>query len=119
MWQYSQWLKVLSQNGLCIGSGYAGHGVGKDKPEYEAVRNVGPIPSGRYKIGIPYTHPRLGPLVMNLTPVGHNARGRTDFRIHGDNSRRPGEASEGCIVLGPELRRKIAQSRDYDLEVTR
>lgn len=98
---------------------YSGKGYGKNKPEFESVRNVGPIPAGRYKIGIAYTHPRKGPLVMKLTPVGHNARGRTDFLIHGGSKLHPGDSSEGCIVLDIEYRRNIAESHDYELEVTR
>lgn len=120
MWQYSQKWKVLKRNNIYVGnSEYSGKGDGKNNPQFEAVRNIGPIPAGHYKIGQSYTHPRKGPLVMSLTPVGHNARGRTGFLIHGESIRHPGDASEGCIILGPDLRRKIAESRDYDLEVTR
>jgi hypothetical protein len=39
--------------------------------------------------------------------VGHNARGRTLFRIHGDSVKQPGEASSGCIILGRTLREAI------------
>ncbi len=52
---------------------------------------------------------------MNLDPVGHDALGRTDFRIHGDNVNH--DASHGCIILGPLIRRAIADSADKVLEV--
>ena len=54
---------------------------------------------------------------MNLDPVGHNAHGRTHFRIHGNNA--SNDASEGCIVLPPAVRRLIAGSADNRLEVVR
>jgi hypothetical protein len=53
---------------------------------------------------------------MNLDPVdGTNTFGRSLFRIHGDNARH--DASEGCIILGPSIRKLIAASGDHDLEV--
>ena len=77
----------------------------------------GPIPRGTYDIGASYRHSVLGPVVMNLDPVAHNARGRTHFRIHGDNA--SNDASEGCIVLPPNVRRLIEGSADRRLEVVR
>lgn len=54
---------------------------------------------------------------MVLSPDGHNAHGRTAFLIHGDSRTNPGNASEGCIVLPPAVRIRIAQSGDTTLEV--
>jgi hypothetical protein len=54
---------------------------------------------------------------MNLSPIGHNAHGRTAFRIHGDSRLRPGTASEGCIVLPLAIRQKIADSNDKEIFV--
>ena len=34
---------------------------------------------------------------MNLTPLGHNALGRTGFMIHGNNVQ--DNASQGCVIL--------------------
>jgi hypothetical protein len=48
--------------------------------------------------------------VFDLTPEGHSALGRTEFLIHGDSKKNPGSASEGCIVLSPEIRGRIAES---------
>jgi hypothetical protein len=54
---------------------------------------------------------------MTLTPVGHNAHGRTHFLIHGDSITDPGNASQGCIVLRKKLREAIAVSGDTVIEV--
>ena len=54
---------------------------------------------------------------MSLTPVGHLAHGRTAFLIHGDSIKHPGDASEGCIILGPHIRTRIAASGDTVLNV--
>lgn len=116
-WQYDQSSGELRLNGALMGKGYAGTGAGRDNPDMEDVAYVGPIPRGDYDIGPAYSHPSLGPVVMNLDPVGHTARGRTHFRIHGDNT--SNDASEGCIILGPSIRKKIAASADRKLEVVR
>ena len=97
-------------NGTFEGTGYSGHAEGRNNPELEWKPNIGPIPRGRYKIGKPYFHPRLGPLTFNLEPMGHSACNRTDFRIHGNNA--ANDASQGCIVLGRSLRSFIASILD-------
>ena len=78
-WQYDQSSGELRLNGALMGKGYAGTGAGRDNPDMEDVAYVGPIPRGDYDIGPAYSHPSLGPVVMNLDPVGHTARGRTPF----------------------------------------
>ena len=56
--------------------------------------------------------------LMTSTPFTFcKAHGRTLFRIHGNNQRN--DASEGCIVLPPNVRRLIAVSADRRLEVVR
>jgi hypothetical protein len=85
----------------------------------QAVRNVGPIPQGRYQIGNPRHTALHGPRVMDLTPVGHDALGRNHFLIHGGRRNGvPGNASTGCIILGPDIRNQINASGDRDLIVT-
>jgi hypothetical protein len=54
---------------------------------------------------------------MDLTPLGHNANGRSDFRIHGDNSTHT--ASTGCIILPPHVRQQISASGDNVIDVVR
>ncbi len=116
-WQYSQSTGRLTQNGQPIAMGYSGAGVGKNNPGAEQQRNVGPIPRGAYTIGIPGDHPEKGPITMRLTPVGHNARGRNGFLIHGDSIKNPGNASQGCIILNRAIRNRISASGDRALEV--
>jgi Protein of unknown function (DUF2778) len=119
-WQYSQSTGRLTHDGRDVGGGYSGHGDdGQNNPTMEAVRNVGPIPRGSYRIGPQHSHPSKGPVVMGLAPVGHTAHGRTGFLIHGDSVRAPGTASEGCIVLRRNIRQMIADSGDAVLEVVR
>lgn len=48
---------------------------------------------------------------------GTQTFGRTAFRIHGDSISNPGTASEGCIILPPNIRIMIIQSGDTDLKV--
>lgn len=94
-----------------VGTGYAGMGPGYNNPSMENVPFQGPIPGGEWQIGPAYQHPSKGPLTMNIDPTGNTAtHGRTDFRIHGDNSCMCRTASEGCIVLGPSVRKTIAQT---------
>lgn len=114
-WQYDQSSGELSYNGNIIATGYAGKGAAKNDPAKENIPFQGPIPKGKYTIGPVYAHKTLGPVVMNLDPVGHNALGRTLFRIHGDNS--TSTASEGCIIMPRFAREKISTSTDKMLIV--
>lgn len=116
-WEYSQSTGQLSRDGQPIGIGYSGRGTGRNNPALERMRNLGPIPQGRYRIGTQYTHPTKGPITMTLTPVAHTAHGRTHFLIHGDSTRHPGDASEGCIVLNRHVRQTIAASGDTEIRI--
>lgn len=98
-----------------IGKGYSGTDVGRDNPEAENLREVGAIPRGKWRIGLAYTHNKLGVLCMNLAPIGHNAFGRSSFRIHGDNKKN--DASTGCIILNRKIRQMISDSNDTSLIV--
>lgn len=55
--------------------------------------------------------------MLPLKAYGHTALGRTAFQIHGDKIADPGNASTGCIILGPTIRPKIANSGDDILKV--
>lgn len=116
MWTYDQSSGELRHDGEFEGTGYSGTGIGRNRPEAQIIANTGPVPQGRYKIGKPYDHQHLGPCVMNLdAEPGTETFGRDLFRIHGDNQRH--DASHGCIILGPAIRRLIARSADDELEV--
>lgn len=117
-WQYSQKTGKLTLNGESVGSGYSGRkGASRNNPAMEMIKNKGPIPRGQYRIGAARKHPAKGPITMSLTPVGHLAHGRSAFLIHGDSTKHPGDASEGCIILGPHIRQRIATSSDTVLHV--
>lgn len=116
MWSYDQSSGELRHDGAFEGTGYSGTGAGRNKPGDQDIPNIGPIPQGKYRIGPAYEHHDLGPCVMNLDPEpGTETFGRSLFRIHGDNQRH--DASHGCVILGPAIRRLIARSSDHDLEV--
>lgn len=117
-WHYNQRTGVLTHNGRVIGSGYSGAPMGYNNPQMEAVPNVGPIPRGRYRIGIPRNTGTHGPHAMDLTPIGHLAHGRTNFLIRGERRTGPrGHASTGCVILERPLREQISGSGDHELVV--
>ena len=118
-WGYKQSSGQLSLKGKVEGDGYSGKGEGLNNPDKEDVRDVGPIPRGEWSIGDPYDDKKKGPIVLPLTPVGHDAHKRTGFLIHGDNKEMNKSASNGCIILSKALREKIAKSGVKKLTVER
>lgn len=123
MWIYEQATGEMnySPDGVAaqpITKGYSGFGVGKDNPNMEHVRDVGPIPRGSYAIGPAHSDPEKGPMVMALVPRADTSTfGRGGFLIHGDSLEHPGEASHGCIILDRVAREAIAASPDRTLQV--
>ncbi|TAM80930.1 MAG: DUF2778 domain-containing protein [Acidobacteria bacterium] len=120
-WQYSQKrgcmdLKVGAVTIVHAGAGYAGHGMGLNNPDSQSIgeridrANAGPLPRGRYVIGLPTNE--IGPVSMPLDPVpGTNMEGRDSFWIHGDNgSNSRFSSSEGCIVLSRPSRETVTGS---------
>lgn len=107
-----------SWNGTLLGQGYSGHGDGVNNPALENIKNVGPIPRGRYLIEGWFNHPELGPFVARLLPCdATNTFGRAGFCVHGDNFAGNHTASEGCIIMNRIVRNKIADTKDTVLEV--
>lgn len=119
-YSYSQKSGVLRLNGLVFSSGgWAGQGVGMNNPEMQEVHNIGPLPRGLYIIGRAHTHPKLGPVVMDLTPDAANRMfGRADFRIHGAAFKHPELSSHGCIIQPKDVRIRIDMGDERLLEVT-
>jgi len=127
MWQYKISTGELSLNGVFRGTGYSGKddgdnvpepGEGKNDPTKVTERGIGPLPPGKYKIGLPHHHPTAGPVTMRLHPQpGTETFGRSGFLIHPDSINAPGTASHGCIVLSRLLRLAIADGGDEDLNV--
>lgn len=116
---YFQSTGVMLLDSILVGTGYSGRGARKNSPADEAEPNKGPIPRGLYTVGKAFTHPSLGPISMRLVPKGHTALGRTNFLIHGDSLRTPGDSSSGCIILPPTTRRVIAALGSVVMEVVR
>src|SRR5713226_627438 len=118
-WTYRQSTGELSHNGVVVGTGYSGAGTttatGRNNPLMQGAANQGPIPTGTYHVGPAYHNAHTGPTSMNLTPMGHNARGRSGFMIHGDN--RASNASQGCVIMPPAARQQVANSGDTTLVV--
>ncbi|OTA20567.1 hypothetical protein Xbed_01371 [Xenorhabdus beddingii] len=116
-WIYHQYSgELYHDEKLVYRDGYSGNGIHKNNPASESIRGKGPIPRGQYTIG-GYTSSK-GAMTIHLEPrEGNNMYGRDLFRIHGDSTKRPGEASEGCIIVGKSARREIIDSMDRELIV--
>src|SRR5882672_4705745 len=79
---YHQKTGKLTLDGKDFGEGYSGKkDKGKNNPDKEKEKNVGPIPQGLYQIGKAKAWKGMEN-VFDLAPDGHDAHGRTDFLIH-------------------------------------
>lgn len=118
-WIYRQKSGQLSQPGSHQSYlGYSGHPPHVNDPSAEALKNVGPCPQGSYTIGAPYLSTILGPYVLPLEPDASNEMfGRLGFRIHGDSIKKPGSASDGCLIFARAVRETIWKSGDNRLHV--
>lgn len=119
-WVYNVRSKKFTWNGeFQFEARYAGATGYKNNPDYECIVNKGPLPRGRYRIvGVPFTHKIAGPFTLRLEPYSSNSMcGRAGFLIHGDSKKFPGEASNGCIVLLPNYRKRIWDSSDKEVIV--
>lgn len=118
-WTYAQKTGDLEQDGRHVATGYSGAGDGKNNPNMQDVRNVGPIPEGDWTIdGPPINTENHGPYVLLLNPTAETETfGRSGFLMHGDSKEHPGGASEGCVILPRAVREKVWTSGDRDLKV--
>ncbi|HVS89750.1 MAG TPA: RHS repeat-associated core domain-containing protein [Candidatus Acidoferrum sp.] len=97
-------------------NGYAGNGPGKYNPDMQGIPFVGPLPRGNYGIGPARNSPNTGPITIPLNYLGGDEPFPADrspdlMRIHGDKKGQPpGNASKGCIVVGSDPRKKIADN---------
>lgn len=116
-WKYDQTSGSLySPEGEVSGVGYAGKGLGKNNPSLQSVKNTGPIPKGWYTIGEAFTHPHTGPVSMRLTQDKENEMfDRDRFLMHGDNPTHT--ASDGCIIMGHDVRVLVSKSTVRRLQV--
>ena len=101
----------LTPGGDVLTTGYSGRGQGRNNPLFQNVKNVGPAPRGYCKMLPGITHPKLGPIaiqIIYLTEDGSMLKllnGRSEFFIHGDNTAH--DASLGCIILNRTAREYI------------
>lgn len=117
-----KWLNAAES---VLGIGYSGGDCGRiaeavNKPSFEPIQDVGPLPEGLYTIGAPVDTVTHGPYVLSLTPDPENVMyARSGFLIHGDSVVNPGKqaASDGCIVMSKDVRQAIWASGDRDLQV--
>lgn len=119
-WIYNVKQRTFTRNGIFeFKAKYAGSPGYKDDPLFECEKNKGPLPRGKYRItGIPFMHPIAGKFTLRLVPdVNNKMCGRFGFLIHGDSTKNPGRASNGCIVVGPLEREKIWNSKDKEVIV--
>lgn len=93
--------RLLRDDGVVIGLGWSGHLQGRNNPEMQNVKGVGPIPKGKYMVNDPEDGTHLGPLAFPLTPDPSNTMfGRSAFFIHGASLDHPTMSSDGCIIQG-------------------
>lgn len=120
--------KMIRANGLLLGVGYAGAdpdpsrkgeaGEGVNRPDLDALKSVGPVPCGVYRIhGPPFQHPTAGRDVLRLIPdEGNTMHGRDGFLIHGEGHA-PGASSQGCMIFANSDRWKIWNEGDHLVRV--
>ncbi len=118
-WYFSQKTGVIRHDDEIVTAGYSGNGPWKNDPKSQTIHNHGPLPRGKYTMGVPVQqHPTVGHYAIPLCPVPENQMfGRSGFYWHGDSMAHPGEASDGCIVTSLAARMRAWSSGDHDLEV--
>lgn len=101
-------------------SGYAGRDAGKNNPDMQNVKGIGPLPIGKYYgTELHEDDPVVGKYAIVLTPDPSNQMfGRNSFFLHGDSIDHPGEASHGCIVMPKAARLKFWEGDDHTILVT-
>jgi hypothetical protein len=127
-WEYAQstgrltYVNPTTGQRTLIGTGYAGTNRnrlnGRNNPDAQHLRNNGPIPQGEWCIdgGLTNTATLRNALILTPRP-GTNTFGRTNFRIHGEGTRRTGDSSNGCPIFNLNVRQRIANSGDNNFRV--
>lgn len=92
-----------------LGQCYSGSVDHVNRPESQALKGLGPIPTGMWLLDAPTLHPRLGAVAIGLEARdAKTSRGRSGFFIHGDNDAGNFSASTGCIIATRATRNVIA-----------
>lgn len=119
-WLYEQATGKLSLNKQYLATGYSGHPPYVNDPSAQERKGQGPIPCGLWVMEKPFDSLKHGPCCIPLTPgPDTNTFGRSGFLMHGDNKEHLGEhvASEGCMIMPPNIRHLAAKHPDRVLEV--
>lgn len=123
-WVYEQKTGELrNPQGQLVATGYAGGNCGKNpegknNPDMQNCKAIGPLPVGAYTFCTPLLQSHLGPYAIPLIPApGNEMFGRSGFYMHGDSIAEPGAASEGCIIMPRAVREACWASADHSLEV--
>lgn len=70
MWTYSQSTgKITDANGKVLATGYSGYLQGKNNPSSQNIRNLGPIPQGKWTLTGVINSPHTGPFTIVLETV--------------------------------------------------
>ena len=117
--------KWYLSNGTLLGTGYAGHGDGKNNPLAESIKGIGPLPAGTYNATKLYErHPDLGWYAIQLEPDADTrskilsyGRSPDSFFVHGENPAHEGESSEGCIIQWRTTRLDFWEGDDHGITV--
>ena len=119
--------KMTKEDGTLVATGWAGNDKrpdvnpnnihGKNNPEAQNIRCIGPLPQGTYSVGSWGTH-SVGPNSAPLTQTSGETFGRSAFYIHGPGTTTYGEDSEGCIVIPRTDRMKVIALNPTQLTVT-
>lgn len=75
------------------------HIQGLNNPNYCSLHNIGPMPTGIYRIHAWGTFPEIGPNAAALEQIGGESYGRSGFYIHGPALNDPMNSSKGCLVI--------------------
>ena len=125
-WSYRQdkGMMFKPDGTLLYADGYAGGNKGQNpeginNPLMQFVKDVGPLPQGKYTMGTPVEGTQLGKLAIPLyADLGNDMGGREGFYIHGDLVDGPPlSASDGCIIAPHDARVTMAASDDKVVEV--
>lgn len=111
--------ELLDETNNPIATGYAGREAGKNNPDMQNVKGIGPLPRGWYTAQEPKDHPTVGKYAMQLIPDASNEMyGRNSFFMHGDAVEHPGLASHGCIVMPRCIRELFWKMSTHRIQVT-
>jgi hypothetical protein len=109
---------LVANNGVLLGTGFAGIGAGINNPQMQGIKNVGPLPVGFYRMAPPGPSVLLGPYAIRLDPNPANKMyGRAGFFMHGECIQHPLSSSHGCIVMPFSTREAAFESGDRVIEV--